>query len=426
MPRRAKPLSARRAETAPPGRHYDGDGLHLLVREDGSGFWVYRFTSGGRTREAGLGRARGRNAVTLAEARAKATKMRQQVRDGIDPLTERDATAAKQKAEAARTKASAITFRDVADRYLAGHETSWRSRKHRQQWAHTLKDYVFPTIGDLPIAEVGTGHVMQILEPLWREKTETAARLRGRIENILAYGTARGWRSGPNPAEWRNHLVNLLPARNKIARVQHHRAIDWREIGTFMAQLREQEGVAARCLEYAVLTAARSGEARGMVWGEVDLAEGVWRVPASRMKGGQSHNVPLSNTALAVLARVAETQTDDRPDALVFRGSRNGRPLTDGVLARAVAAAGSDATVHGMRSCFRSWCADHAVPPDVAESALAHVDTNKVQAAYQRSDLFTRRRALMDRWASFLDQPIRPADVVPLRQTVTGADEAAA
>jgi integrase len=398
------------------------------VREDGSGFWVFRFTSGGRTREAGLGRARGRNAVTLAEARAKATKLRQQVRDGVDPLAEREAAAERQKAEETLAKANAIAFRDVADRYLAAHEGSWRNAKHRQQWAHTLRDHVFPRIGDMPVCEVTTAHIMQFLEPLWRTRTETASRLRGRVESVLAYATARGWREGPNPAEWRNHLANLLPARAKVQRVEHHAALDWREVGSFMTKLREQEGIAAACVQYTVLTAARSGEARGMVWSEVDLAEAVWRVPGARMKASREHRVPLSCPALAILARMAELRTDDAPHALVFSGARPGRPLSVGGLLGAVAATGWDATVHGFRSTFRDWAAEAtSYPNHVVEQALAHAIGNQVEAAYRRGDLFEKRRALMHEWASFCSRPMQSGEVVHLRQTVTSdAGEAAA
>jgi integrase len=418
MPRRAKPLSARRAETAPPGRHYDGDGLHLLVRADGTGFWVFRFTSNGRTREAGLGRARGRNAVSLAEARLKASKLRQQVRDGVDPLEERKTAAERQRADAALTRAGLITFGKVADDYLASHEASWSNPKHRQQWRNTLRDYVLPLLADLPVREVSTAHVMQVIEPLWRERTETASRVRGRIETLLDFAAARQWRDGENPARWKGHLAHMLPARSKIARVQHHAALDWREVGAFMAKLREQEGVAARCLEYIVLTAARSGEARGMIWNEMDTGEAVWRVPGARMKASKEHRVPLSNAALATLARMAELRSSDAPDALVFPGSRNGRRLTDVVLARAVAITGWKVTVHGFRSCFRDWAAEcTSYPNHVLEQALAHTIGNQVEAAYRRGDLFEKRRALMHDWAVFCAKPMQAGDVVQLRQT---------
>ena len=263
MPRHAKPLSARKVETAPPGRHYDGDGLHLWIRAPALGWWVFRYAFHGRTREAGLGRARGRNAVSLAEARTRAGKMRTMLRDGIDPLAARDAERAKAKEAEAKVKATSITFHKVAGHYLAAHEASWKNPKHRQQWRHTLRDYVLPAVGKLPVAAIGTSEVMQIVEPIWHQKPETASRVRGRIESILDYATARHWRDGANPARWKGHLANLLPARSKVRAVEHHAAIPWREIGAFTAKLREQSSISAECLEFAVLTAARSAEARG-------------------------------------------------------------------------------------------------------------------------------------------------------------------
>jgi integrase len=419
MPRRAKPLSARRAETAPPGRHYDGDGLHLWVKPDGSGFWVFRFSLHGRTREAGLGRARGRNAVSLAKAREAAAKLRELVRADVDPLTERDLAAERRKAEAARAHADAITFRKVADDYLAAHENSWRNEKHRQQWRNTLRDYVLPTIGNLPVREVSTSHVMQIVEPLWRTKPETASRVRGRIELLLDFAAARQYREGENPARWKAHLAFMLPARSKVAKVQHHAAVPWREIGVFMVKLREQSGAAARCLEFAALTAARSGEARGTVWSEIDLAEAVWHVPAGRMKASpDGHRVPLSRPALVVLARMAELRTDTSGDALVFPAERTGRPMPDGTLNRALAATGWEATPHGLRSTFRDWAAEATrYPNHVVEQALAHAIGNRIEAAYRRGDLFHKRKNLMRDWGAFCAKPMQSGDVVQLRQT---------
>jgi hypothetical protein len=250
MPRRAKGLTAAQVEKGTkPGRYGDGAGLYLLVRSKRAKFFLFRYTRGGRMREMGLGPATGRTAIKLAVARARARELHAVVREGRDPLTEREAEKAKRDADAAKA-AAAMTFADVADMYIAAHEASWRNPKHRQQWHNTLRGYVLPAIGELPVGGVDTGAVVKIIEPLWREKTETAARLRGRIESILDYAKARGWREGENPARWRGHLSNLLPGRSKVQRVAHHPALPWREIDGVMRRLRQNSGTNARCLEF--------------------------------------------------------------------------------------------------------------------------------------------------------------------------------
>ena len=253
---------------------------------------------------------------------------------------------------------------------------------------------------------------MKVIEPLWREKTETASRLRGRIESILHYAKVRGWREGENPARWRGHLDQLLPKRSKVQRVEHHKALPWREIGAFMAQLREHSGISARCLEFLILTAARSGEVRGARWDEINLPHAVWTVPAERMKAEREHRVPLSDEALAVLREMAQLG----PDGFVFPGLKDGSALSDVALAKAVdAAGGNGATVHGFRSTFRDWCAETTnYPCELAEAALAHVLKDKTEAAYQRGDLLARRRALMEQWAVFCSKQMTAGEVVPL------------
>lgn len=422
MPRVAKPLTAQKVLHAKPGRYHDGDGLCLLVRraakedQPDRAFWLLRYTppGGGKMREAGLGRARGPNCVSLAVARERARRLRERLHEGLDPLAEREAEAQRLAAEAAKAKAEAITFAAVSDMFLAAHEASWRNPKHRQQWRNTLRSYVLPSIGKLPVAEVDTGAVMAIIEPLWREKTETGSRVRGRIESVLDFAKARGWRSGENPAAWRGHLDHLLPARSKVARVEHHSALPWREAGSFMARLRGSGGVSSRCLEFAILTASRSGEVRGARWSEFDLDRAVWTVPASRMKAGREHRVPLSDAALAVLRQMQAF--GDEAGALVFPGGRIGAPLSDVALSKALAGAGGDgSTVHGFRSTFADWCAETGKPADIREAALAHTLGNKVAEAYQRGDMLARRAALMAQWAEFCSKPMVAADVVPLR-----------
>jgi integrase len=335
------------------------------------------------------------------------------VQEGKDPLAEREAGKAKRDADAAKARASAITFAQVADMFLAAHERSWRNPKHRQQWRNTLRDYALPELGELPVGSVDTDVVMKVVEPLWRDKTETACRLRGRIESILDYAKARGWREGENPARWRGHLDQLLPKRGKVQRVEHHAALPWREIGAFVQRLRQHSGISARCLEFLILTAARSGEVRGARWGEIDLTHAVWAVPAGRIKGGREHRVPLSEKAIAVLREMRELGTE----GFVFPGLKPESALSDVALTRALdAAGGAGATVHGMRSSFRDWAAEATNHPrEVCEAALAHALTSKVEAAYQRSDLLERRRRLMSDWARFCGRPMIAGDVVPLR-----------
>lgn len=414
MPRRANGLTAALVEKrTKPGRYGDGAGLYLLVRSREAKFWLFRYTRHGKMREMGLGPAKGRVAVSLAQARTRARELHAMIRQGKDPLAERDAEAAKEKAEAAKAQASAITFAQVVDMYLAAHGAAWRNPKHRQQWYNTLRDYALPTIGEMPIASIETGAVVKIIEPLWLKKTETASRVRGRIESILDYAKARAWREGENPARWRGHLDHLLPARAKVQRVEHHAALPWREIGGFVGRLRQNSGIMARCLEFLILTACRSGEVLGARWSEIDLAHAVWTIPAERIKGGHEHRVPLSEPALAVLREMAQLSTE----GFVFPGYRLGRPLSGVALAKAVhAAGGNGVTVHGFRSTFRDWCAEATnYPRELAEAALAHALPNKVEAAYQRGDLLEKRRRLMAEWAAFCGKPMIAGEVVPLR-----------
>ena len=380
MPLNATQVKAR----TKPGRYADGGGLYLFVRPK-SKVWVFRFTRRKRAREMGLGAERD---VTLAEARERARECRRLLAQGLDPIEH-------QRQQEADAKAGATTFAEVAERYLAVHEASWRNPKHRQQWRNTLGTYVAPAIGakldaeghltgGLFVGGIDVGTVMKILEPLWQAKPETASRVRGRIETILDYATARGWRHGDNPARWRGHLANLLPPRAKVQRVQHHAALPWREIGAFITKLRQQRGTSARAAEFSILTAARSSEARGLRWAELDLPHGVWTVPGDRMKAGREHRVPLSGRALAILEEMAPLRR--KPEDLVFPGGRLGKPLSDVALSKAVkAAGGGELTLHGFRSAFRDWCAEAtAYPREVAEAALAHVLADKTEAAYRR------------------------------------------
>jgi integrase len=393
--------------------------LILLVRAKGLAWWVYRYRFDGRVRETGLGRARGINPVSLADARTEHLRLRALVKAGTDPLEAERLEAEKKKAQTALEAASRVTFRKAADAYLAAHERTWTNDKHRQQWHQTLRDFVYPVVGGMAVADIDTGHVTKIVEPLWRDKPESGSRVRGRLETVLDYATVQQWRQGENPARWRGHLEHILPARAKAAKVEHHAAIDWREAGAFMAKLRQDTSVASRCLQYTVLTACRSGESRGASWAEMDLSEGVWRVPGGRMKAGKEHRVPLSEPALEILREMAALRQTGDPDALVFP-SGTGRVMVNQVLARPMA--GSGATVHGWRSTFADWAAEMGrYPPHITEMSLAHAISSQVEAAYRRGNLFDARRRQMNEWARFLSRPMEAGTVVPLKKAETAA-----
>ncbi len=410
MPIRPPPLTAARVRTAPPGRYGDGNGLYLYVRPGIGGpsrAWVFRYRlPGGKLRDMGLGNP---DILPLSDARVRALDLLRKVRSGIDPLAERAAE---------RAKAAAVkTFGDVAGAYIKAHEAGWRNAKHRQQWENTLATYVAPTLGPLAVGGIETGHVMATLEPIWREKPETASRVRGRIEAVLDFATARGWRSGDNPARWRGHLDNLLPARSKVARVEHHPALPWREMGAFMAILTQQEGIAALALRFLILTATRTGEAIGARWSEIDLTERVWTIPPERMKASREHRVPLSGGALAVLTDAAKLRSNPQADGFVFPGGKAGTALSNMALLMLLRRMErADLTAHGFRSTFRDWAGESTNHPrEVAEAALAHTLSDKTEAAYRRGDALEKRRRLMDDWAAFCARPAPAGEVVPIR-----------
>ncbi len=408
MPKLVKPLTAVDVRSKPPGRHGDGGGLYLLAKGPDSAFWLFRYKVAGKMREAGLGRARGRGATPLAEARERAAAMLRDVRAGRDPLAERE--------QAARAAAiEARTFAQAAEAFVAAQAASWRNAKHAGQWRATLATYAFPTIGALPVAVVATEHVLAILTPLWQAKAETASRLRGRIEQVLDAERVHGNRSGENPARWRGHLDKLLPARSKVAPVEHHAALPWPDLPAFMRRLGVADGMGARALELAILTAARSGEVLGARWGEIDMEARTWTVPAARMKVGREHRVPLAEPTLALLHRLATLREDADPSGFLFPGAAPGKPLSNmtmtAVLRRMKRA---DVVPHGFRSTFRDWAAETTgFPSEVVEMALAHAVGDKVEAAYRRGDLFEKRRQLMAAWASYATGPAEGA--IPIR-----------
>jgi integrase len=348
--------------------------------------------------------------VPLARARALAQECRRELQQGIDPIGARKA----REAEAKLASAKAKTFQQCAESYIKAHKAGWRNAKHANQWANTLATYAYPVFGSLPVAAVDVGLIMKALEPIWQEKTETASRLRGRIESVLDWATVRGYRKGDNPARWRGQLQSLLPSRAKVRRVEHHPALPYAELGAFMAFLREQEGIAAKALEFLILTATRSGETIGARWDEFNLDEALWVVPPARIKTGREHRVPLSARSLAIVQELAKTKLGD----FVFPGRRAGKPLSSMAMLALLKRMGrSDLTAHGFRSTFRDWAAERTnYPREAAEMALAHAIGDKVEAAYRRGDLFEKRRRMMEDWAKHCDTVAKAGEVVPLHR----------
>jgi integrase len=402
MPKRATPLTAVAVKNAKPGIYVDGGGLQLVVKPTGAAAWIYRYTLAGRRRDMGLGPARGPAAIALAEARGRAGKARELIQAGVDPLEKRESNAAAAKAAAEASARRAVRFQDVADRYIAAHEVGWRGTKTRASWNAALREYAFPHFGEVPVSAIETQYVEAALRPLWLAKPETASKLRGRIEAILDFAAVQGWRDGANPARWRGHLDKLFPSRSKVKPVKHHAALPWPHAGPLMAALRARDAMAARALEFAILTAARSGEVLGARWPEIDLEGAVWTVPKGRMKAGREHRVPLAPAAVALLSGLLPLRAAEE-DAVVFPGQRGGRPLSVMAMAMVLRRMGrGDLTVHGFRSTFRDWAGEtthHA--REVVEAALAHRLGDRVEQAYARGDLFTKRRRLMEDWAAF-------------------------
>ena len=388
----------------------DGGGLYLQVSASGAASWVYRFMLNGTAQWMGLGPL---HDVPLADARVAASEKRELRRAGINPIKARNDALDASRLEAARS----ITFKDAAEAYMEAHKAGWRNAKHRNQWRNSLETYAYPVLGALPVQSVDVALVMRVLEPIWATKTETASRVRGRIESVLDWASARGYRLGENPARWRGHLDNLLPKRSKVQKVKHHPALPYGEVGAFMVGLRRQQGTAASALEFVVLTACRAGEAIGALWGEVNIEEALWTVPAERVKSEQEHRVPLSPAALTIINAMQEVHTTGHGDGFVFPGGKRDRPLSNTAL-RAVLKRlrRSDVTVHGFRSSFRDWAAERTnYPREAAEMALGHTVSDKVEAAYRRGDLFQKRRRLMDEWARFCHSGAKAGKVVAIR-----------
>jgi integrase len=410
MPKVADELTALQvSRLMAPGLHFVGGvaGLALQVSPTGSRSWTLRVMVGGKRRDMGLG-AYSPTGMTLAKAREGALSARELIRQGVDPIERQRAAQSALRAAVAE----ALTFRQCAEKYIKAHGAGWKNAKHAQQWENSLAQHAYPILGGVLVRDVKLAQVLAVLEPIWTTTNETAVRLRGRVELVLDWATARGYRDGLNPARWRGHLDKLLPRPSKVNGRAHHPAVPVGDVGAFMVRLRRAEGMGARALEFAILTAARSGEVRGATWGEIDLQAKVWTVPGARMKAGKEHRVPLSKAALAVLAGLPE----GRPDDLVFPAVRGGM-LSDMTLSAVLRRMEVPAVPHGFRSTFRDWAAERTnFPRDAAEMALAHAIGDKVEAAYRRGDLFEKRRVMMEDWASFLARVESSAKVVHLAE----------
>jgi integrase len=378
-----------------PGMYRDSDGLFLQITPPGVKSWVLRYMFDGRARYMGLGPF---PTVGIADARDEAARVRRDMLSaGLDPLENRAAEERRRKLE----RAKSLSFKACSEAFIQSNRSGWSNEKHVWQWTRSLELYVYPLIGDIPVADVDTTLLMRILEPVWTTTTETAARIRGRIERVLGYATTAGFRSGENPARWKGHLENLLPKPSRVRRVTNQPALPWREVPVFFASLSKIETLSARALEFTILTAARTNETLRAEWPEMNIKGGVWTIPANRIKARREHRVPLSKSAIKILSRLDEVQPS--PKRFVFPGIRRSKPLSDmSMLMTLRRMSYLNITTHGFRSSFRDWAAEETdTPREVAEMALAHVVESKVEAAYRRGDLFEKRTDLMSQWDAY-------------------------
>jgi integrase len=395
-------LNARKvAALSKPGLYTDDAGLCLQIQVGGSRSWIFRYKRAGKTRYMGLGSAK---AITLARARELAQEPRRLHAEGRDPLAERQAQ------QAGSTRAI-VTFAQAAEMYIASHERGWKSIKHRHEWHATLGAYVLPVIGAVPVDQIDTAAVLKVLRPIWTTIPESASRIRGRIEMVLDAAASTGLRTGENPARWKGHLKNLLPAPIKLRAVVPHCAMPYQDVPAFAAELRKRDSISAKALLFTILVAGRRSEVAGARWAEVDLEQRVWVVPAARMKAGKEHRVPLSDAALDILQPLHAVRSSE----YVFNGTTGGS-ISGSAVNGLLRIMGCRVTAHGFRSSFRDWSAERtSYPSEVCEAALAHVVGNQTERAYKRADLFDRRRRLMADWASFCAQAPATAEVVPIR-----------
>jgi integrase len=390
-------LTARTIDAAKePGHYGDGSGLYLQVSDYGTRSWVFRYKLNAKAREMGLGSV---NTFTLKEARERARAARQLLADGIDPIQAR-----KEKRDAKRaTEAKRVTFEECARLYIEAHGAAWRSERHRKQVLASLEADAFPILGKLNADEIELPHILRVLEPIWKKKTETASRLRGYVEHVLDWATVRNYRKGDNPARWDGHLSEVLPSRQKLQAVKHLAALPFDELPDFMSELRERNDLTARALEFTILTAARTGEIVGAKWDEIDLKAAVWTIPAERMKANRPHRVPLNKPAVALLEKLPRGE-----DGRIF-------PIHNMRMVRMLHAMRGDITVHGFRSAFSDWARESThYARDVVEMSLAHTVRDKTEAAYRRGDALEKRRRLMEEWARYCSSPAQTSGEVVL------------
>lgn len=414
MARRPAPLSARKVESIrKPGMIADGGGLYFRVTPTGGRGWIFRYMLDGKRHDLGLGPY---PAIALADARERALAARRQVVDKMDPVADRARATLERKKKAAK----AMTFAQCAEAYIAAHRAGWRNPRHHAQWTASLRDYVYPVIGELPVEAVDVALVMKIVEPLWSTKNETATRVRGRIEVVLDWAAARGYRQGENPARWRGHIENLLPKPSRVQRVVHHAALPYQRVPDVIARLRRLGGIGPLALEFLILTAGRLSEVTGARWSEIKLADRLWIIPGERMKSAREHRVPLSDSAMAIIDKMQARRVDES----LFPSTKLGAKISYLPLSLALKKACAEkVTMHGFRASFRNWCAEQTTfAAEVAELALAHQVGNKVEQAYLRTDLFQKRRQLAEAWAGYCDRPVA-SDRVVVALRAAGATE---
>lgn len=409
MARQINKLSSLKARNLKePGWFPDGRGLYLQISKTGSKSWVYRYETRGKERRCGLGSYLD---VSLEGARKAAERCRQLRLEQIDPIEHKRKIEADKRLEEAR----GLTFKECATAFIDSHKAGWKNPKHEMYWRNTLEAYAYPVIGELSVQAIDTGLVMKVIEPIWFNKTETASRVRQRIENILDWAKVRGYRVGENPALWRGHIERLLPKRSKVQKVEHFKAMPYAEIPDYFRHLRKTDTLAAKALAFTILTVSRTSEARGTLKAEINEKEQVWNIPGERMKPGRPHRVPLNKECLKILKEAEAYQRDN----FVFPALRKEKPISDAALLKLVKQTHPDLTVHGFRSTFRDWCAEMtAYPRELAESALAHTLKDKTEAAYQRGDMLEKRRKLMDAWADYCLNGNVSGRVIPIKQYI--------
>lgn len=389
-----------------PGWYADGMGLYLQVSKTGGKSWVYRYQKKGKEYRHGLGPV---SATTLIEARQAAHDCRSLRDKGIDPIEHRKHLLIKRELDSKK----GITFKQCAFACIEFQKSGWKNRKHESQWRNTLKTYAYPVMGDVAVRDIDIGMVLNVLEPIWETKTETASRVRQRIEKVLDWASVRQYRIGENPARWSGHLEQILPLRSKVQKVKHFAALPYSDISDYFRKLRKIDTLASKALAFLIVTAARSGEARGATWDEIDLETGVWCIPPNRMKSDRPHRVPLTSEALEILREVKPFGKDN----FVFPGLGKDKPISDAAIRKLLKKSHPELTVHGFRSCFRDWCAEMTnFSHEVAESALAHVIKDKTEAAYRRGDMFVKRRKLMDAWATYCLEGKKVANIIPIKK----------